>query len=69
MHIKTNPAQSGKSKDALYIFTDRREYDRNLEEVSKYFDSLELLEEFEYNFYGSHTRSIYCYLAKNYHGP
>lgn len=58
-----------KGKDALYIFTDRREYDSNLEQVREYFDSVELLEEFEYNFNGTHTRSIFCYLAKNYKGP
>jgi 4-amino-4-deoxy-L-arabinose transferase-like glycosyltransferase len=57
-----------KGKDALYIFTDRHEYDSKLKQVRKYFDSVELLEEFEYNFYGSHTRSIYCYLAINYKG-
>jgi 4-amino-4-deoxy-L-arabinose transferase-like glycosyltransferase len=58
-----------RGKDALYIFTDRHEYDSNLDQVRKYFDSVEILEEFEYNFSGSHTRSIYCYLARNYRGP
>lgn len=58
-----------KGKDALYIFTDRHEYDNDLNQVGEYFDRVELLEKFEYNFYGSHTRTIYCYLAKNYKGP
>ncbi len=59
-----------KGKDALYVFTDRREYKPQLKKVEKYFDSLEKVSEFEYKFAGKiHTRTIYCYYAKNYHGP
>ncbi len=56
-----------RGKDALYVFTDRREYKNDLKYVRACFDSVEPLKEFEYTF-GSkkHVRTIYCYYAKNY---
>ncbi|MHB2156211.1 ArnT family glycosyltransferase [Calditrichota bacterium GD2] len=57
-------------KNALYVIDDRREYKDDLKYVRKYFDSVELIEQFEYKFLDRfHTRTIYCYEAKNYHGP
>ncbi len=54
-------------KDALYVFTDRREYKNDLKYVRPYFDSVEPLKEFEYHFgNGIHVRTIYCYYAKTY---
>ncbi|MCB0281765.1 MAG: glycosyltransferase family 39 protein [Calditrichaeota bacterium] len=53
-------------KSALYIFDDRREYKNDLKKVEPFFDSLELIEEFQYFFAGKHTRTISCYLGKNY---
>ncbi len=58
-----------KGKNALYVFTDRREYKPQLKKVAKYFDSLEKVAEFEYKFANKiHVRTIYCYYAQNYHG-
>ncbi len=54
-------------KDALYVFTDRREYKNDLKYVRNYFDSVTPLKEFEYRFRSDvHVRTIYCYYAKNY---
>ena len=54
-------------KDALYVFTDRREYKNDLKYIRPYFESVEPLKEFEYTFNGKiHVRTIYCYYAKNY---
>ena len=59
-----------KGKNAIYVFTDRREYKPQLKKVAKYFDKIEKLAEFEYKFANKiHTRTIYCYYAENYHGP
>ena len=56
-------------KNALYIFTDRREYENELDTVRKYFDEVKEIEIFEYDFFNlTHTRTIYCYYAKNYKG-
>lgn len=61
--------QQLKGKDALFVFTDRKEYKNDIKYVQPFFDSLELFQEFEYKFAGKlHTRTIYCYYAKNYHG-
>ena len=55
-------------KDALYIFTNRHEYRNDLKKVRPYFDEVELYKKFEYQFVtGQKTRTIFCYLAKNYH--
>lgn len=54
-------------KDALYIFSNRREYPNDLMKVRRYFDEVNLLKTFEYQFFGEKTRTIFCYLAKNYH--
>ena len=54
-------------KDALYIFTDRKEYKNDLNFVKPYFESVEPLQQFEYRFNNDiHVRTIYCYYAKNY---
>lgn len=53
-------------KSALYIFDDRREYKNDLKKIKPFFDSLELVEIFEYSFSGKHTRTISCYLGTNY---
>ncbi len=58
-----------KGKDAIYVFTDRREYKPQLKKVAKYFDNLTKLAELEYKFADKiHTRTIYCYYAENYKG-
>ena len=55
-------------KDALYIFTNRHEYRNDLKKVRPYFDEVGLYKKFEYQFVtGQKTRTIFCYLAKNYH--
>ncbi len=57
-------------KDALYVFTDRREYKNDLKYVWACFDTLMLLKKFEYTFTKNiHVRTIYCYYAQNYHPP
>jgi hypothetical protein len=58
-----------KGKDALYIFTDRKEYENDLKYVKKYFQEVEPYTTFTYKF-GDNiaVRTIYCYLAKNYTG-
>lgn len=56
-------------KDALYVFSNRREYKNNLEIVRNYFEKVTLLKEYKYSFFGGkETRVIYCYEAKNYFG-
>ena len=56
-------------KNALYVIDDRKEYKDDLKYVKKYFDSVRLIRKFEYKFLDRfHTRTIYCYEAKNYHG-
>jgi hypothetical protein len=58
-----------RGKNALYVFSDRREYKANLSELENYFDNVRLVGEFEYTFMGNvHVRTIYCYLAENYVG-
>ncbi len=58
-----------KGKNALYVFTDRREYKPQLKKVARYFDNLKKIAEFEYKFANKiHTRTIFCYYAENYHG-
>lgn len=57
-------------KDALYIFDNRKEYKNDLEKVKLYFDSVDLLEKFEYKFLNKFpVRIIYCYHARNYQPP
>ncbi len=59
-----------KGKNALYVIDDRREYKDDLKYVRKVFDSVELIKTLEYKFLNRwHTRSIFIYEAKNYHGP
>ena len=59
-----------KGKNALYVIDDRREYKDDLQYVRKVFDSVELIKTLEYKFLNRwHTRSIFIYEAKNYHGP
>ncbi len=54
-------------KNALYIFSDRKEYKKDLKYIRPFFDSLELIETFKYTFAGKfQTRTIYCYYAQNY---
>lgn len=56
-----------KGKNALYIFTDRKEYKNDLEKISPYFRQLVPLKELKYQFMDQiHTRSIFIYLAKGY---
>ncbi len=58
-----------KGKNAIYVFTDRREYKPQLKKVAKYFDKVTKITEFDYKFANKiHTRTIYCYYAENYHG-
>lgn len=58
-----------KGKNALYVFDDRREYKNDLKYVKQYFDTLYVKTKFEYRFMNRwHTRTIYCYEARNYHG-
>jgi hypothetical protein len=58
-----------KGKSALFIFTDRREYKPQIEQVGKYFDQTSLIQEFKIYFSDTIvTRTIYCYYAQNYHG-
>lgn len=55
-------------KDALYIFSDRREYKPKLEEVRKYFRSVKFVKSFEFKFLDRfHTRTISTYLCRDYH--
>lgn len=56
-------------KDALYVRSNRTEYDADLKEIKKYFDEVVELETFEYKFItGKSARKIICYYAKNYKG-
>ncbi len=58
-----------KGKNALYVIDDRKEYKDDLKYVRQYFDSVTLIGKFEYKFLNRfHTRTIYCYEARNYHG-
>ncbi len=58
-----------KGKNALYVFDDRKEYKNDLKYVKQYFDTVYVKSRFEYKFMNRwHTRTIYCYEAKNYHG-
>jgi 4-amino-4-deoxy-L-arabinose transferase-like glycosyltransferase len=58
-----------KGKNALYIFDDRKEYKNDLRFVTQYFDTVFVKTKFEYTFMNRwHTRTIYCYEARNYHG-
>ncbi len=58
-----------KSKNALYIFDNRREYKNDLQYVKKVFDRVQLVQTYEYRFLDRFpTRTIYCYYAENYHG-
>lgn len=60
-------AENLNGKDALYIFSDRKEYKKDLKYIRPFFDSIELIQTFEYSFAGKyHTRTIYCYYAQNY---
>ena len=55
-------------KDALYVFSDRKEYGDYLEKIEEYFEEVSLVAEFEYKFLDSiPARKIFCYSAKNYH--
>ncbi len=61
--------QSLIGKDALYVRSNRTEYDADLKQIRKYFDSVEELETFDYKFIdGKSARKIICYYAKNYKG-
>ncbi len=54
-------------EDALYVISDRKEYKNDLKKVEKYFEEVSLLHTFEYKFFNTYkTRTIYCYLARNY---
>ena len=56
-------------KDALYVRSNRTEYDADLKEIKKHFDEVVELETFEYKFVtGKSARKIICYYAKNYKG-
>ena len=58
-----------RGKDALYVFDDRKEYKNDLQSVKQYFDTVFVKRKFEYSFLNRwHTRTIYCYQARNYHG-
>ncbi len=58
-----------KGKDALYIFTDRKEYKNDLQYVKKVFKKVTPLQTFHYKFMNkTAVRTIYCYLAKEYAG-
>ncbi|MCX5842265.1 MAG: glycosyltransferase family 39 protein [Deltaproteobacteria bacterium] len=55
-------------KDAIFVFDNRKEYNNDLDKVNPYFDSIELLQKFEYKFLNKYSaRTIYCYYARNYH--
>ncbi|MCF6269655.1 MAG: glycosyltransferase family 39 protein [Melioribacteraceae bacterium] len=59
-----------KGKDAIYVRSNRTEYDADLNEIKKYFDEVVELETFDYKFVnGKSVRKIICYYAKNYKGP
>jgi hypothetical protein len=58
-----------KGKDALFVFTDRYEYGKSFEILNPYFSEIVQLDQFDYYFMEKYkTRTIYCYLAKNYVG-
>ena len=58
-----------RGKNALYVFDDRKEYKNDLRFVKQYFDTVFVKRKFEYRFLNRwHTRTIYCYEARNYHG-
>ncbi len=59
-----------KGMDALYVRSNRTEYNADLKEIKKYFDEVVELEIFDYKFVnGKSARKIICYYAKNYKGP
>lgn len=58
-----------KGMDALYVRSNRTEYDADLKEIKKYFEDVVELEVFDYKFVnGKSARKIICYYAKNYKG-
>jgi len=58
-----------KGKDALFVFTDRREYHPDLDKLGTYFDEITLVTKNEYMFNSTlKARTIFCYYAKNYNG-
>ncbi len=64
-----NTPDSLRGKNALYVFDDRKEYKNDLRFVKQYFDTVFVKRKFEYRFLNRwHTRTIYCYEARNYHG-
>ena len=57
-----------RGKDAIYVFSDRYEYQGNLNLVAEFFERVIPAGEFEYTFMGTKkVRIISCYYAKNYH--
>jgi hypothetical protein len=57
-------------KNGLYVFSDRKEYHKGIEKLKPHFDEIIPITKFDYDFGGIvKTRSIYCYLATNYHKP
>ena len=57
-------------KNGLYVFSDRKEYHKGIDKLKPYFDEITPVTKFDYDFGGMlKTRSIYCYLAQNYHKP
>ena len=58
-----------RGKNALYVFSDRRENPNNLDKLKNYFSNIKLIKKFEFRFTGNIlTRTIYCYLCENYAG-
>ena len=58
-----------KGKDALFVFTDRYEYGKNLEILDPYFNEIIPLDQFDFYFMEKYkTRTIYCYFAEEYAG-
>ncbi len=58
-----------KGKDALFVFTDRREYHPDLEKIGNYFDEIIPVIKNDFMFNATlKARTIYCYYAKNYKG-
>jgi len=58
-----------KGKDALFVFTDRREYHPDLDKIGDYFDEITLVTKNEYMFNSKlKARTLFCYYAKNYKG-
>jgi hypothetical protein len=58
-----------KGQDALFVFTDRKEYKPDLDKVGEYFDEITLILEEDFMFSTNQkARTIYCYYARNYKG-